>query len=207
MAPFSFDLTHGYIEFASRAVAEDDRRLRRAYNAAAVVFSVATIEAVLNERISLTINIFSTDEEEPVVAALAAMQRTLGLKDKWNLLAATRRSRPWNSGIEPFQSWDVLIALRNEILHFKAQFLQHRETPVLRLRSLLRVLEVDADPEQDDVSYWLEAALGSRKLGPWITEKVQYADILALLDPIGTPEAEAEKSALLKAWKDSTRAL
>lgn len=181
MAPFSFDLTHGYHRFAELAAAEEHPRFRRAHNAACVVFAAATIEAILNERISLERTIWKDPQRAEFVEALAAVQRSLGLKDKWNLFASVRGNAAWDSAKEPFQSWDIIMSIRNELLHFKGEFLGHLEPPVKRIAPLMARLGVPPELAEEPIVYWLNSVLGSRELGKWVVEKVDYSQMLDLL--------------------------
>lgn len=107
MYPFSFDLHNGAHFFADAAVTEADEKRRRYLNTAAIIFAAATIEAVLNEQISLRSEL-GIDEHLSQIPheffeALANAQRTISLKDKWNLFTSVRGGQMWDSGVEPFQ--------------------------------------------------------------------------------------------------------
>lgn len=183
MYPFSFDLFGGAYFFAEAAIAESEARRRRYYNAAAVIFAAASIEAVLNEQTSLRSQ-FGPDSDmhhmpKEVYEALARAQKSTSLKDKWNLFVAVRGGRPWGAGAEPFQSYEVLIALRNELVHYKAEFLPGGEPPLRKLQPLIERLPVsDAPVKEDETPVWLKRILESQQLGAWLKEKIKYTEIL-----------------------------
>ncbi len=183
MHPFSFDLLGGAYFFADAASSEADDKRRRYYNTSCIIFAAATLEAVLNEQISLR-NVFGNDVHtqripKEFVTALVNAQKTISLKDKWNLFVSMRGGRPWDSGQEPFQSYDLIIALRNELLHYKAEFFPCLEAPVKKLQFLIRRFCPMMNPATtDEVTPWLTGLLESRELGLWVKEKLRYEELL-----------------------------
>ncbi len=183
MYPFSFDLFGGAYFFAEAAITESEARRRRYYNAAAVVFAAASIEAVLNEQISLRSQ-FGPDSDmhhvpKEFYEALVRAQKSISLKDKWNLFLAVRGGWPWDPSAEPFQSYELLIALRNELLHYKAEFLPDGEPPLRKLQPLIDRLAVsDAPVEEDETPVWLKRILESQQLGAWLKQRMDYTEIL-----------------------------
>lgn len=180
MYPFSFDLTGGFVYFADAAAVEDDRKRRRYFNTACIVFAAGAIEAVINERISLESRLIDSKSKRPFYEALAAAQRSISLKDKWNLFVSIRGGSRWDSAIEPYQSYDTIITVRNELLHYKADFLGHLEPPVNRIRPLLMRFGVPGERADEPSVAWLNALLESRDLGIWVKDKVRYDALLSL---------------------------
>jgi hypothetical protein len=180
MYPFSFDLTRGFVFFADAAATEEDVKLRRCFNTACIVFAAGVIEAVINERISLEAKFFDSEGKRPFYEALAAAQRSISLKDKWNLLVSVRGGYYWDSSKEPYQSYDMILTLRNELLHYKADFLGHLEPPVNRIRPLLERFAVPCERADDSNVQWLHVLLETRELGKWVTDKVRYDALLSL---------------------------
>lgn len=179
MYPFSFDLTGGFIYFADAAMGEDDTKRRRYLNTACIVFAAGAIEAVINERISLEVTMFGDESKKPFFEALAAAQRSISLKDKWNLFVSVRGGRRWDSAEEPFQSYDTIITIRNELLHYKADFLGHLEPPVNRIRPLLARFGVPSGRIDETNVQWLHALLEARDLGSWVKDKVRYDSLVS----------------------------
>ena len=95
----------------------------------------------------------------------------------------------WNSAEEPFQSYDHVSALRNEIVHFKGQFCGKDETPNGKIAGLMTCLGIasQASFADGDVSSWSHDLLKSPKLGPWVAQKVRpfYDNAFSLL--LGKP--------------------
>ncbi len=180
MYPFSFDLTGGYVYFADAAATEDNAKRRRYFNTACIVFAAGAIEAVLNERISLEAKLFDSGPKRSFYKALAAAQRSIALKDKWNLFVSVRGGHHWDSSKEPYQSYDTIITIRNELLHYKADFLGHLEPPVNRIRPLLERFGVPSDRVDDSNVLWLHILLEARELGRWVTDKVRHEALLSL---------------------------
>lgn len=180
MYPFSFDLTGGFVYFADAAATEDDVKRRRYFNTACIVFAAGAIEAVINERISLEAKLFDSGAKRPFYEALAAAQSYISLKDKWNLLVAIRGGHHWDSAREPYQSYDMIISIRNELLHYKADFLGHLEPPVNRIRPLLKRFGVPSERADDSDVSWLHALLEARELGRWVRDKISYDALLSL---------------------------
>jgi hypothetical protein len=151
MYPFSFDLINGARFFADAAATEEDDNRRRYLNTGCIVFAAATIEAVLNENISVG-NFFGQDVRfshipQEFLTALASTQKYISLKDKWNLFVSVRGGYFWDSSSEPFQSYETIIAVRNELLHYKADFLGPLEPPINKIKPLLTQLCKDSSLE------------------------------------------------------------
>jgi hypothetical protein len=186
MYPFSFDLFNGSRYFAEAAISESDRKRKRYYNTAAVIFAAAAIEAVLNEQISIRQK-FGPDMKnkhmsEEFFDALFNAQKTISLKDKWNLFTSIQGGTAWDSTREPFQSYDIVITLRNELIHYKAEFLGHYEPPVKKLHSLIKRFHPKTKLETpDELMDWLSCLLESKYLSQWLSKKIRYAEILELV--------------------------
>lgn len=181
MFPFSFDLINGCHYFAQAAASESETKRRRYLNTACVIFAAGTIEAVLNELIA--VHAMPGNQSNPNAAfysALSSAQKAISLKDKWNLFASVRGGHTWDSAAEPFQSYDTIITIRNELLHYKADFLGHLEPPVNRIRPLLHLFGIPETRTGDNIVLWLHALLESRGLGAWVLEKLRYSELLSL---------------------------
>ena len=180
MYPLSFDFTGGFVHFADAAAVEDNIKRRRYFNMACIIFAAGAIETVINERISLEARLFNSGASRHFYGALADAQRSISLRDKWNLLVSVRGGHQWDSAKEPYQSYDTIITIRNELLHYKADFLGHLEPPVNRIRPLLKIFGVPDERADDQIVGWLHALLESRDLGSWIKDKIDYKILLTL---------------------------
>ena len=179
MKPFSFDLTGGFVYFADAAAVEDDVKRRRYFNTACIVFAAGAIESVINERISLEAVLLNSVASRSFYEALAEAQRSISLKDKWNLFVSVRGGHHWDSSQEPYQSYDMIITIRNELLHYKADFLGHLEPPVNRIRPLLRRFGVPRERADDPHVHWMDVLLESRELGRWVKNKLRYDTLIS----------------------------
>lgn len=185
MRPFSQDLIAGCEKWANLASASSEPGETIQYNTSCVLFAVSTIEAKVNEWISIASVI--PDAEIPVAfwENLADLQKTLSLKNKWNLIASLTGGVQWESGNEPFQSYETIVGLRNELVHFKGQLLGKDETPNRRIKALMRSLGLKSEATfmEDDVSSWVADLLACKELGTWVFAKIKpfYTDVYQLL--------------------------
>jgi len=142
------------------------------YNTSIITGVVASIEARLNEHISMATNSSNYDGSTNTSlkwAELSKGQKNTSIKDKWNSIAKIQNTQCWASGDSPYQSADTLISLRNELIHYKGDFLAKGEIPIKRfgeLYSLFNIKSVGTFVE-DDVSSWIFDLLSTRDLGNW----------------------------------------
>ena len=54
----------------------------------------------------------------------------------------------WDNGKEPLQWYSVIVALRNELIHYKGQFLGKDEAPSKKIKDLLMKFQ---DPKQSNI--------------------------------------------------------
>jgi hypothetical protein len=135
MRPFSIDLIAGCERWAKLASASHDASETMHYNTSSVLFAMSTIEAKVNEWISIASEIPDAEIPAGFCKSLTALQRTLSLKNKLNLISALTGGAQWDSGSEPFQSYETIVALRNELVHFKGQLLGKDEAPNRRIKT------------------------------------------------------------------------
>lgn len=145
-------------------------------NLSSIFLAGSFLEASLNEDIGLCAHDPSPNlKPTPQFwITLAEMQKDLSMTKKWNLIAAARGGQQWNTAIEPYQSYDTLVALRNELVHFKGRFVSDNSPPVRKLKPLLdrfkstkhwKIAAMDIDP-------WLVSVLRSTDLALWIDSTV-----------------------------------
>ena len=105
---------------------------------------------------------------------LAEMKKDLTVTDKWNIIAAACRGRQWDGGIEPYQSHDTLIALRNALVHFKGQYTADDAPPTKRLKSLITQFKTDRDYKLQamEIDPWIPSLIKSRELSLWIDSTI-----------------------------------
>ncbi len=169
-------------------------------NLSSIFLAGSFLEANLNEEIALCAYNPSPDiKPTPQFwVTLGEMQKDLTVIEKWNLIAATRGGQQWNAGAEPYQSYDTLVALRNELVHFKGRFTGHNTPPIKRLRPLMNQFKSSKNWKLDamNVDPWLVSIVSSRDLALWIDSSI--FNIYARKDELllgYTPNSDPEKEA------------
>lgn len=182
---FSDDLIKGCEKFAASAKGAEDINSVRLFNTSCILFAVGAIEAKMNEWISLSAEIEDAKIPTAFWVELRNSQKSLPMIRKWNLIAAVHGGTCWDGGIEPFQSYDTIVALRNELIHFKGLLLGKDEAPNRRIEGLMTQLGIkrDATFVGDEVSSWVADLLSHRELGNWAQINVRpfYDNVLELI--------------------------
>ena len=176
MHPFSEDLTKGCQFFAQLAQTSTQAEEIRYANTACIFIAASAIEAKVNEWISIS-QILGGEGKIPedFWKSLVSLQRNLRFEDKWNLIASLHNGKLWDRGQDPFQSFDIIVSLRNELIHYKGQFLGRDETPNKKIKDLMRRFGVKSHATfiEDEVSTWVEDLLKVKELGGWICSKIK----------------------------------
>jgi hypothetical protein len=110
---------------------------------AAVVMSVAALEAAINERYSAAadnnLNIYKSIQPDRVklLAELWEVTEMCSILKKYELALVACGAKSFDRGSEPYQSADDLVRLRNALVHFKPEWddnLQNHAKLETRLR-------------------------------------------------------------------------
>ena len=136
---FSDDILR-LVRWSAHSVSEaDSEGLIFDLNLSSIFLAGSFLEAALNEQIAMAAHNFSSTTKltQQFWITLAEMKKDLPVTDKWNIIAAACRGQQWDEGIEPYQSHDTLIALRNALVHFKGQYTADDAPPTKRLKSLI----------------------------------------------------------------------
>lgn len=185
MHMFSSDLIRGCRDFAEKGRNADTNEEARVYNTACLFFATSTIEAKINEWISIAKVCFK-DEPKSFWHALAPLVKSLKIDEKWNLIATHENGTLWDNGKEPFQSFNLIVSLRNELVHYKGEFLPKDNPPIKKIKGLMEFLGVESKASfiEDDCSAWVHDLLNSRDIGPWIASKTSEFEgqLMALLN-------------------------
>lgn len=185
MHMFSADLIRGCNDFAQKARNTNTDEEVRFYNTACLFFAASTIEAKVNEWISIAQVCFE-DEPKSFWHALAPLVKSLKLEEKWNLIASHTNGTLWDKGKEPFQSFELINSLRNEIVHYKGEFLPKDAAPVNKIKGLMDKFGVKSQATfvEDDCSAWVYDLLNCRELSQWVATKTSEFDnaLLKLLN-------------------------
>jgi len=187
MQMFSHDLLDGCIMFAELAKKAQSENKIRCYNTACIFFATSSIEAKINEWISIAQACYK-DEPKSFCHSLAPLVKKLTLSEKWNLIAANENGTLWDKSKEPFQSYELIISLRNELTHYKGQFLEKGGAPNRKIKDLMNRFGIKGKSKfvEDDTYSWVHDLLSCRELGKWIASRIIKFDnsILALWNSI-----------------------
>jgi hypothetical protein len=188
MHMFSSDLIRGCRDFAEKAHNAGTDEEARVYNTACLFFATSTIEAKINEWISI-MQVCFEGEPKSFWHALAPLVTSLKIDEKWNLIATYENGTLWDNGKEPFQSFSLIASLRNELVHYQGE-LRQKDTPAnKKIKGLMEILGVESKTSflEDDISAAVYDLLNSRNLGPWVASKASEFEgqLMALLN--GSP--------------------
>ena len=185
MYPFSSDLMAGCEHFGILAQSSTDSDATRRWNTSCLMFAGSVIDARVNEWVAIAKEI--EDGPQPIAfwTEVAELQKTLSLERKWNLIASVHGGRLWNSGEEPFQSYGLIVSLRNELVHFKGEFLGKDDAPSSKIRGLMGQFKIESEATfiEGDVSSWVRDLLEQKGLASWVASKVRsfYDEAIQLL--------------------------
>ncbi|MBL4829413.1 MAG: hypothetical protein JKY55_05960 [Aliivibrio sp.] len=151
------------------------------FNSSCIINAACFLEAKINEEISMAVICFEYDQDEPEGKAWRAIQRLqkkLNIQEKWDLVALRTNGIPWDNSVEPFQSFEIISSLRNELVHYKAAFHGKDEAPNRKISGLMKKLDVSSQASwtDDDCSSWVSDLLGSYRLAEWVYQNISSFD-------------------------------
>jgi hypothetical protein len=145
-------------------------------NATAIFLGGSYLEAYLNEQIALHARL-SKDKDQKRARqwqTLDQQQSDLSAIQKWSLVTAFTGGKEWDGGVPPFQDYETLVSLRNELVHFKGRWTVAGEPPVKRFKDL--VTRFGEDPTIIEtamgVNFWVSALMRSPKLLDWVSQTI-----------------------------------
>jgi hypothetical protein len=181
---FSSDLVWGCRHHAMLAGQSQDTYRTFTANLSCILFAGSFLEAKLNE---LSAEMVESETEQRPKAPLAfwkvlhSLRKSLGIMEKWNLLASVSNGKLWDSSSDPFQSYDLILSLRNELVHYKGEYSTVCEPPVNKINALVQRFKV---PEFTVAGLgipiepgWITRLLSSKELGGWISATVDDFDM------------------------------
>lgn len=179
MHPFSVEFLAGCRKFSELAQETDDGQEVMIYGTSCIVNAACFLEAKLNEEVTIARICFDegSDERKPW-DKVKESERLNSVLQKWNLVAALTGGCRWNSGEDPFQSFETISSLRNELVHFKGDLLGKDEAPSRRIAGLMRQLGVKTEATwiEDDCSSWVTDLLSEKSTIRWVSEKITLFD-------------------------------
>jgi hypothetical protein len=185
MEMFSADLIAGCRKFAILANETIGVNQALHFNTACIFLATSAIEAEINELISVAQACYKEEPKSFCHALSPSLIKKLSMTEKWNLIAANENGSLWNGTIEPFQSFDLINSLRNELVHYKGKMLPKGEAPNRKIKGLLDRFGIEDNSlfKEDDCSGWVRALLNNKKLGLWVADRIEdfSSQILVLI--------------------------
>jgi hypothetical protein len=177
MHRFSSDFLLGCEKFSVLAENSEDLNELRIFNTSSIINAVSFLEARINEEISLGVVCFGFEPESVESkewVTIQKLQKKLTIQEKWDLVALRTDGELWNRGLEPFQSFEIISSLRNELVHFKGAFLGKDEAPNKKIEGLMERLGTNSSASwvEDDCSSWVTDLLNSKDLAAWVYNSV-----------------------------------
>lgn len=175
MHMFSSEFLAGCKKFAELASLSDCEQDVRLFNTSCIINAACYLEAKVNEEISIGVICYSeTEAEGKSWRTIQNLQKKLTVQEKWDLVANKQNGALWNKGSEPFQSFETISSLRNELVHYKGAFLSKDEAPNKKISGLMVSLNVSSKATwiEDDCSSWVTDLLGSKELSNWVFSRI-----------------------------------
>ncbi len=122
----------------------DDRDIR-VFNIALITNCAAYVESQLNERLQClqTQKAFMEAAWEDIDAEcdISGFKRSESISNKWNRIKEMQNSSDkWDNGNSIFSNFSALYSLRNEVLHYKCDYLETAEVPIKRIKNIMEQL-------------------------------------------------------------------
>ncbi len=142
------------------------------YNISLVVNCAAYIETQTNQKLEMyksrweMANLKNNNK-------IPRLKKTAHINDKWDyLFSVNQTSEKWDKSKTVFSNFSALINLRNEILHYKSDFMSAGDTPTKRIRSIM--MQVCDEQPYGKKPYhkqmhesWCSYLLKHKKLAEW----------------------------------------
>lgn len=132
MSHFSSDFLYGCKKFSELASSSENEQDIRIFNSSSIINAACFIEASINEEISIGVLCYGFEEdsaESKEWSTIQNLQKKLTVQEKWDLVSLRTNGVLWDKSREPFQSFEIISSLRNELVHFKGEFLGKDEAP------------------------------------------------------------------------------
>jgi len=175
---FSHDLVWGCRHYAKEAQQSQHPYGTFLANLSCILFGSSFVEARLNQ---LSAEMIASGDAPKVPLAfwrtLHDIRKTLKVEDKWNLIASVSNGMLWDSSRVPFQSYDQIINLRNELVHYKGEYATVSKLPANRLKALLTKFKGPGFSIPGRPPKWISQLLTAKKLGSWISATIDDFDM------------------------------
>ena len=171
MYGFSTDLFEGCKYNAHLANNADKIFKIRSANMSCILFSISAVEAKLNELISM---LASSGEDDSIWKQIQQNHPRKPTSEKWNIIVGDTGGKPWEHSQEPFRSYNLVKALRNELVHYKGELLEKDQAPNRKVQEIMDKLGVRSDASfiEDDCSSWVSDLLDNKDLASLVVEYI-----------------------------------
>ncbi|MFD2514026.1 hypothetical protein ACFSRY_09125 [Pontibacter locisalis] len=139
-------------------------------NLTAILYATTYIEAKINELIA-AFEIDPSTELHSSIKVIIDVQRKISIIEKFNLLCTLLKENSWDSSKEPFQSFEMIIFIRNEVVHYKGKYEDGGKYPK-KIKNLLHELDCAVEGNR----LWLNVLLECDRLPCWILKVVNEID-------------------------------
>lgn len=186
MHPFSVEFLAGCNKFAELAKQADNDQEVMIYSTACIVNAACYLEAKLNEEVAISRMFFNESSEEGSCwAEIKESERRTSVPEKWNKISSLTGGCKWDLGEDPFQSFETITSLRNELVHYKGDLLGKDEAPSKRIEALMRQLGIKSKASwvEYECSSWVTDLLSNPDVARWVADKItsfgrQYYDLM-----------------------------
>tara|TARA_R110002126_G_scaffold13118_7_gene57241 strand:- start:146166 stop:146774 length:609 start_codon:yes stop_codon:yes gene_type:complete len=142
MRPLSDNFTRSFELFTHFIANCNDDRDIRIYNIAVITNCVAYTEGALNEKLQglQTEKAFREAEYEEIDAAcdISSIKKFKKIRQKWNRIKNMEGStNKWDEENSIFSNFSSLYTLRNEVLHYKCDYLEAGEVPKESIENIM----------------------------------------------------------------------
>ena len=167
MYDFSTDLFEGCKYNAHIAKNSDKIYQIRSANMSCILFSISAIEAKLNELISMYA---SFGDEDSIWKQVQEKYSRKSTAEKWNMIVKVTDGKCWEHTKEPFKSFNMVKALRNELVHYKGELLEKDQAPNKKIQEIMTELGVKSKASfmEDDCSSWVSDLIDCKELAPLV---------------------------------------
>lgn len=138
---------------------------------------MAYVESQLNEKLQFLQNqksfMEAAWEDVDAECDISDFKRSENIPNKWDRIQEMRGSSyKWDKGNSIFSNFYALSSLRNEVLHYKCDFLESTEVPVKCIRNIMSQLCDEAPfgkkmPNTLMFESWCEHLLKQKALTKW----------------------------------------
>ena len=189
MRPLSDNFVRSFELFPHLIAHCNDDRDIRIYNIALLTNCVAYIESALNEKLQhlQTRKAFLETNYEDIDDAcnITSIKKTEKIHRKWDRIKKMEGSPDkWDEGHSLFSNFSALCSLRNEVLHYKCDYLEADEVPSKRIKTIMHQV-CDEQPygkkpyHKQLFESWCSYLLMQKKLAEWcITTTKNLKEIL-----------------------------